>query len=281
MSPTNKSSARRTKVSPVRAKRRPAAPKAARTKRRPVTPKAARTMRRSATPKAARTKRRSATPKAASAKRRPAAPKAARAKRRPAAPKPARAKRRPVALSLVPRHRRPKPRVPVAPAFPQRQGASDRQLALFELLRARAAVLAAIAGLSPATAEAQLAPGKWSPRQIVLHLIARDQARLREMEAALRGVPASWRYFDHAAMAGINDEAVARLGHLPWPEVVRLLHSTRQELMEELESVPEEPAEVWSEAHPFGWMIRVLPAHDRHHADIIKQWRAAQVPPDA
>ena len=219
----------------------------------------------------------------ARAKQRPVTPKPARAKRsQPATPKPARSTRSgPAGLALVPRPRRPRPRVPVAPAFPQRQGASDRQLALFDLLRARAAVLAAIGGLSPAAAEAPLAPGKWSTRQTVLHLIVRDQARLRELEAALRGVQASWRGFDHAVMAGINDEAVARLGRLSWPEAVRLLHSTRQELMEELESVPEEPAEVWSEEHPFGWMVRALPTHDRNHADSIKRWRGAAVPPPA
>jgi hypothetical protein len=196
--------------------------------------------------------------------------------------RPARAKRSgPAARSRVPRPRRPGPTVPVAPAFPQRHGASDGQLVRFDLLRARTTVLAAIAGLSPAAAETPLAPGKWSTRQTVLHLIARDQARLRELEATLRGVPASWRDFDHAVMAGINDGAVARPGHLSWPEAVRVLHSTRQQLMEELESIPDEPAERWSEEHPFGWMIRALPVHDRHHADIIKRWRARDVPPPA
>jgi hypothetical protein len=38
--------------------------------------------------------------------------------------------------------------------------------------------------------------------------------------------------------------------------------------------VPEQPAEVWSPAHPFGWMLQGLPPHDQHHAEIIKQWRA-------
>jgi hypothetical protein len=46
--------------------------------------------------------------------------------------------------------------------------------------------------------------------------------------------------------------------------------------MEELEMVPEEPADVWGEEHPFGWMFHVLAPHDRHHAAIVKRWRAGR-----
>jgi hypothetical protein len=45
-------------------------------------------------------------------------------------------------------------------------------------------------------------------------------------------------------------------------------------LMEAVEGVPEQPAEIWSPEHPFGWMLNGLPPHDRHHAEIIKRWRA-------
>jgi hypothetical protein len=55
---------------------------------------------------------------------------------------------------------------------------------------------------------------------------------------------------------------------------VRQLHATRRQLIEELESVPDEPAEVWTDAHPFGWMLWALVPHDRHHAEVIQQWRA-------
>ena len=40
--------------------------------------------------------------------------------------------------------------------------------------------------------------------------------------------------------------------------------------MEAVESIPEEPAEVWEPSHPLGWMFQRLPPHDLHHADIIK-----------
>ena len=75
-------------------------------------------------------------------------------------------------------------------------------------------------------------------------------------------------------MSAINAELMAPLRALDWDEALRLLHRARELLMEELESVPEEPADVWSPDHPFGWMLQALPPHDRHHAEVIKRWRA-------
>jgi len=185
------------------------------------------------------------------------------------------AKKRPAALHIVPRPApRRRPRAAHAPAFPQRAGAPAKQIVLFELVRARAAVHAAVGGLTPGKAEQPLGPGKWNARETVLHLVTRDQARLREMEAALQGVRASWEGFDDPRMARENEELMAPLRALTWDDALRLLHLTRQEMLEAVESVPEEPAEVWSEEHAFGWMFQRLPDHDRHHADIIKRWRA-------
>jgi DinB family protein len=159
------------------------------------------------------------------------------------------------------------------PAFPQRAGASPKQLLLFELMRARAVFLAAIQGLMSGTSE-PIAPGKWTPHEIVLHLVTRDQARLRELESTLRGTPASWKNAKPEDWAQINETNLAPLRHHDWDEAVRLLHRTRQQLVEELESVPEEPSEPWSADHAFGSMLAGLPPHDRHHAEQIKHWRA-------
>jgi hypothetical protein len=160
------------------------------------------------------------------------------------------------------------------PSFPQRKGASPKQLVLFEIVRARAAVLGAIQGLTAGSANQPMGEGKWSVCDTVLHLVTRDQARMREGEAALRGHDASWKGVKDPEMSVINAELMAPLRALDWDEALRLLHRTRDLLMEELESVPEEPADVWSPDHPFGWMLQALPPHDRHHADVIKRWRA-------
>jgi hypothetical protein len=178
-----------------------------------------------------------------------------------------------VAVAQPKRASRRRAASPPAPAFPQRAGASPKQLALFELIRARTALLGAIQGLTAGSANQPIAPGKWSVRETVLHLVTRDQARLREGEAALRGQTPSWKDVHDPEMGAINAELMAPLAALDWEDAVRLLHRTRELLMEELESVPEEPAEVWSADHPFGWMLQGLPPHDRHHADIIKRWR--------
>ena len=167
-----------------------------------------------------------------------------------------------------------KPAKPASRSFPQIDGASAKQLIVFHLLKSRAQVLAALQGLVAGTAEQPLGEGKWNTREIVLHLCCRDRARLKEFEAALRGVPVSWQGVDDKSMARVNAAEVQPILHLAWDEALRLLHSTRQSLMDAIEGVPEEPAEVWSPEHPFGWMLQALALHDQHHAVIVKRWRA-------
>ena len=206
---------------------------------------------------------------------RAASPRAAvkRARRRPSSPRSAASVARPI-LRVV---RTPRASRAAAPApqasFPQRGGASPKQLILFELIRARAAVLSAIQGLSPASANVPMGDGRWSVRETVLHLVTRDQARLRESESTRHGQSASWKGIEDPAMGVLNAELMAPLRHLDWEDAVRTLHRVREQLIEEIESVPEEPSEVWSPDHPFGWMLHALPPHDRHHADSIKRWR--------
>ena len=164
---------------------------------------------------------------------------------------------------------------PAPPAFAQRASASERQIVLFEMMRARAAFQGAIQGLPPAAAN-EAPGGGWSVREIVLHLVTRDQARLRELESVLRGAVPSWKGVDDTTMARINADLMKPLLHHDWEESLRLLHRTRQQLLEAVETVPEEPEVVWTESHGFGWMLRALPPHDRHHAEAIKRWRATR-----
>jgi uncharacterized damage-inducible protein DinB len=164
-------------------------------------------------------------------------------------------------------------RAAASPAFPQTTGAPARQQLLFRMVKARASVLAAVQGMSAATAERPLGEGKWTVRDTILHLVTRDRARLREMEAALRGIRPSWDGSDPGRQARVNETDLEPLRVVSWEDALRLLLTTRQDLMEALESIPEEPAAVWSEQHPLGWMFQRLPGHDLHHADIIKRWR--------
>ena len=93
------------------------------------------------------------------------------------------------------------------------------------------------------------------------------------MEAALRVIRPSCDGADPVRQAQVNEEDLAPLRVVSWEDALKLLLTTRRDLMEALESIPEEPAEVWGEEHPLGWMFQRLPGHDLHNADIIKRWR--------
>ena len=166
---------------------------------------------------------------------------------------------------------------PVAPsAFaPQRSVASAKELVIFEIERARVAVRAAIQGMGSAAANRPVAPGKWSPREIVLHLSVRDRVRLEEFEAIRGGTPSSWAHLDEAAMKGVNEAHLAPLRGTSWDDAVRLMERTREQLLDALAAAPAEPADAWSEAHPFGATMRALAGHDRKHAEQIKNARIA------
>lgn len=203
--------------------------------------------------------------RAAGRKRAPAAkPKRTRAASRK------RGSRRP-ALRVVPR-RGPKP----SRSFPQRDGASDKQSVLFELMRARAALGAAIQGLTGGSAAEPIAPGKWNVRQIVLHVGHWDREAVRAIEGALRDRRPEWLGWGAANDAVANRAALASLEHHDWDGAVRLLHAIRAEFLEAIESIPDEPAEVWSRAHAFGEMLWSAAEHDRHHAEAIKRWRTGR-----
>ena len=173
-------------------------------------------------------------------------------------------------------------RAPVAatmspPAFSaQRAHATSREELLFELARARAAVKAAIQGLSVANATRPIAPGKWSPLEIVLHLGERDRVRLEEFHRALHGQPRSWAGISDAAQSTQNEQHLAPLRALPWDSAVRRLESLREQLLLRLHEVPALPDDVWQRGHAFADMMWGLPEHDRHHAAQIKKARIGE-----
>jgi hypothetical protein len=165
----------------------------------------------------------------------------------------------------------------MTPAFAaQRAHATAREALLFELARARAAVRAAIQGMSAATASRPIAPGKWSPFEIVLHLGERDRVRLDEFHRTLNGQPRTWAGIGDAAQATVNEQHLAPLRALSWDSAVRRLESLREQLLLRLHEVPALPDDVWQRGHTFAEMLWALPEHDRHHADQIKKARTGE-----
>ncbi len=161
--------------------------------------------------------------------------------------------------------------LPFAPtAFAaQRAGAATRDLMLFELVRARAAVKAALQGLASGRALRPVAPGKWNLLEIVLHLSERDRVRLEEFERLHAGVAPSWRGMTIEQIAAMNDAHLAPLRDLSWDEALRRMDSLRDELMERLARVPADE-DVWRKGHAFADTMGHLAHHDRHHAQQIK-----------
>ena len=172
---------------------------------------------------------------------------------------------------------KPAPRrasAPVPPAFAvQRAGADARGLLLFELARGRAAVKAAIQGLTGANALLPTAPGKWSIFEIVLHLSERDRVRLDEFDRTLAGEPRTWAGMLDPEMGPVNESHLVPLRAHTWDEAVRRMDSLREELLARLDALPAEPDTIWKPGHAFGDMMWGLPEHDRHHAMQIKNAR--------
>lgn len=153
-------------------------------------------------------------------------------------------------------------------------GSSEKQRLLFEMVRARVAVHAALQALPPSVSEERTGPGrKWTVREQVLHLCHRDLEANRALESALHGVAPSWADFDRDETDRFNAEGLGELRHLAWEDAHQLLLKGRNELMAALDSISEEPANAWSPEHPLGAMLLDLAGNDRHHADIIKRWR--------
>jgi uncharacterized damage-inducible protein DinB len=202
-----------------------------------------------------------------------------RAKRPPAAKRAASKPAPGLRLVRSPARRAKRSAAPATPpAFPQRQGASPKQLLRFALVRAWTRVLAATQGLSAASGERPSGAGKWTLRETVLHLHAWDLEWERALEPAARGVRPVWMTHGPGELAILNQRLLAPLRHLPWDEAVRRLQMSRTRLLEAIESLPEEPAVLWTQEHPLGELLASLPEHDHHHAEIIKRARA-EAPP--
>jgi hypothetical protein len=184
-------------------------------------------------------------------------------------------------LAVVARPAPPKPKRrakrrsadPVREFAGAKAGATMKDLALFGLERSRVAVHAAIQGLGAGAANQPIAPGKWTARQMVLHIAFWDREIVQKhLElAAARNQRAD---IHRSHLDAMNRAGVEGLEHHDWEAAKRLLQSTYEALWDAFDSIPAEPAEVWALEHAVGELVREVTDHDRHHADVIKRWRA-------
>jgi hypothetical protein len=175
------------------------------------------------------------------------------------------------ARKVAPRRALAQPPRPVPPAFAvQRANATPREELLFELQRARASVKAAVQGLGAGLADSPVAPGKWSIKEIVLHLSERDRVRLEEFARTIGGQPRSWAGVQKREETDQNEVHLSPLRAHSWDDALRRLDTMREQLLLRLSEVPAEPDDVWRRGHPFADMMWGLPEHDRLHAHQIK-----------
>jgi hypothetical protein len=113
-------------------------------------------------------------------------------------------------------------------------------------------------------------------REHVLHLHTTDRAVLRSVEGALLGRTPEWMSLPTAEREAWEHESLAPLLHLDWSEALRRLHAGRDQLMETLESVAEDPASTWEPGHPLAALLALVIAGDREHAEAIKRWRTTR-----
>jgi hypothetical protein len=149
---------------------------------------------------------------------------------------------------------------------------ATRAAAVRDLERGCDAVLTAIRGLSAEAADRPIAPGKRSPRQILVHMAYWDEWMLGVLPAAItRGKgPGA---MTTAQVDAANAQALAAGAHLSWDDVRSLWATQRALLLGLLAAVPSAPAARWTGAHALGGLLSGYADHDRHHAAQIREAR--------
>src|SRR5436190_350548 len=112
---------------------------------------------------------------------------------------------------------KPRPATPRA-TTPRAPRPATRAAAVRALERSCDSLLAAIRAMPAAAAERPIAPGKWTPKQVLLHLAYWDEWMLGVLPAAItRGRNAEPLTGERVEAA--NSEAVRAGAHLSWDEV--------------------------------------------------------------
>lgn len=152
-------------------------------------------------------------------------------------------------------------------------GATPKQRLLFRLMQGRVHLLGAYQGLSQTQLLEPMAERKGSVRDAIAHITCWEIAVVDAFPAALEGMRPVMMEFGAEDLKRWSEEQHARTRALSLDETLRGFQITRLELLDRLESTPEAPPEMWSEAHPIGWMLDMLARNDIYYADMIKVWR--------
>jgi len=152
-------------------------------------------------------------------------------------------------------------------------GATPKQRLLFRLMQGRVHLLGAYQGLSQAQLVEPMGERKGSVRDAIAHITCWEIAVVDVFPAALEGLRPAMMDFGAEDLKRWSEEQHERTRGLTLDETLRGFQITRLELLDRVEGAPEDPAEMWAESHPVGWMLDMLARNDDYYADLIKAWR--------
>ena len=120
--------------------------------------------------------------------------------------------------------------------------------------------------------------GRWSVKDVLVHLLSCDEETVRRLRLVARGQADRIHWFEDMADADrFNARSVARARRLRLPIVFRRMAQVRAELIRWLERLPIEALRDPSHAYT---VVQWLPApgwsHERDHLSEVKAWWRSQ-----
>jgi len=141
---------------------------------------------------------------------------------------------------------------------------------IVELDAGRDQLLRAIRGLGEEQMTLPLAPRGWSIRDILAHVASWDELRWFEIARTARGDLPIYHRMRDEEFDRWNELMMAYRTDLPLDQVTRELACSRRKVLEMVSSLTDEQLERAAEGR---LRIRRAAAHDREHAEQIREWR--------
>ena len=138
-----------------------------------------------------------------------------------------------------------------------------------ELRQGHLNILQALNGLTPDELNRQNTIGKWSARDVVLHLAMWDGEALKALAVWRTGHDSDWSYArDYLKF---NDFWAANLQHLNSDQVIQMFNLTRTALIADTDCIPDE---IWGNRGGVPrWMYDVVIEHNNHHIEKLRAYR--------
>lgn len=151
-----------------------------------------------------------------------------------------------------------------------RKAVGLRDELLAELEGARRELLAAADGLGGAQITRPMTEGGWSVKDTLAHVSSWDELRCFEVARVARGDEPLYAGLQEEDFASWNAGLMSVRRDLPLHQVLRELSYAREHVLAVISAVPDEHL---PDVAPGRVRIRRAAAHDREHAEAIREWR--------